>query len=56
MSSPEPVARELRDRADTHAEAAERLLDGKWVSSHIKGQLHAMLALYYVTKLRDLGR
>jgi len=56
MSSPGPVTQELRARADRHAQEAERLLDGRWVSSHIKGQLHATLALYYVTKLRELDR
>ena len=53
---PEPLTQDLRDRADRHAQEAERLLDGRWVSSHIKGQLHATLALYYLTKLRELDR
>ena len=52
MSSSERVDNELRDRADRHAKEAERLLESRWVSSHIKGQLHATLALYYATILR----
>lgn len=36
-------------RAAYHAEEAERLLRSWWISSHVQGQLHATLALYYVS-------
>ena len=36
-----------RERAAHHAEEAERLLKSRFLSSHVKGQLHATLALYY---------
>ena len=39
-------------RAAEHAAEAERLLKERWISSHIKGQLHATLALYYLTSTR----
>jgi len=38
---------ELRERAERHAQEAERLLKSRFLSAHIKGQLHATLALYY---------
>jgi len=41
------------ERAAEHAAEAERLLKGRWISSHVKGQLHAMLALYYLTATRS---
>ena len=44
---------ERRDRAERHAQEAERLLATRWLSSHIKGQLHATLALYYAAGVRD---
>jgi hypothetical protein len=44
---PSSKPREHRERAEYHAEKAERLLKSWWLSSHVKGQLHATLALYY---------
>ena len=41
------------ERAAEHAREAERLLKERWISSHVKGQLHATLALYYVTATRS---
>lgn len=37
-------------RAEHHAQEAEKLLRSWWLSSHVKGQLHATLALYYSSK------
>jgi hypothetical protein len=37
-------------RAEQHASEAERLLKGRWISSYIKAQVHATLALYYATR------
>lgn len=34
-------------RAEQHANEAERLLKSTWVTSNIKAQAHATLALYY---------
>jgi hypothetical protein len=43
-----PASRdELPERAEYHAQEAERLLKSWFLSSHVKGQLHAALALYY---------
>jgi hypothetical protein len=39
-----------REHAGHHAEEAERLLKSWWLSSHVKGQLHATLAVYYAGK------
>jgi len=41
------------ERAEHHAQEAERLLKSWWLSSHVKGQLHAALALYYSAKQSD---
>jgi hypothetical protein len=41
------------DRAEQHAMEAERLLQGRVISSHVKAQVHATLALYYSTRSRD---
>ena len=38
------------DRAEQHAMEAERLLQGMFISSHVKAQVHATLALYYSTR------
>jgi len=43
--APEPSP----ERAEYHASEAERLLKSRLISSHVKGQLHATLALYYST-------
>jgi hypothetical protein len=42
-----------RERAEHHAREAERLLKSWWLSSHVKGQLHATLALYYAANQID---
>ena len=34
-------------RAEHHASEAERLLKGRFLSSHVKAQVHATLAVYY---------
>jgi hypothetical protein len=34
-------------RAEYHANEAERLLKSRWLSSHVKAQVHATLAVYY---------
>jgi hypothetical protein len=41
------------DRDEQHAMEAERLLRGRVISSHVKAQVHATLALYYSTRSRD---
>jgi hypothetical protein len=41
---------DLRERAEHHAREAERLLKSRLLSSHVKGQLHATLALYYSSR------
>ena len=48
--------KDLRERADHHAKEAERLLESRWLSSHVKGQLHATLALYYSARHGDHDR
>ena len=40
-------------RAEHHANEAERLLKSRWLSSHIKAQVHAALAVYYSSKHID---
>ena len=44
------------DRAEHHAIEAERLLKGRFISSHIKAQVHATLAVYYSTRSCDRSR
>ena len=39
-----------QQRAEHHAHEAERLLAGRFLSSHVKAQAHATLALYYLTR------
>jgi hypothetical protein len=36
-----------RERAEHHAREAERLLRSWWLSTHVKAQVHATLAVYY---------
>jgi len=48
--------KELRGLAELHAQEAERLLKGMWISSHIKAQAHASLAVYYEGLLNEKGR
>jgi hypothetical protein len=43
----EALSDDPRARAEHHAEEAERLLRSWWLSSHVKGLLHATLAVYY---------
>jgi hypothetical protein len=45
-----------RERAEHHAQEAERLLKSWWLSSHVKGLLHATLALYYSARHSDSDR
>ena len=40
----------LRERAEHHANEAERLLKSWWLSTHVKAQVHATLAVYYTTR------
>jgi hypothetical protein len=40
----------LRERAEHHATEAERLLKSWWLSTHVKAQVHATLAVYYTTR------
>jgi hypothetical protein len=40
-------------RAEHHAKEAERLLKGRFLSSHVKAQAHATLAVYYSAKHTD---
>lgn len=44
------------DRAEQHAMEAERLLQGRLISSHVKAQVHASLALYYSTTSSNRSR
>jgi len=41
---------DLPERAEHHAQEAERLLRSWWLSSHVKAQVHATLAVYYASK------
>ena len=41
------------ERAEQHANEAERLLKSTWLTSHIKAQAHATLALYYSARHGD---
>ena len=40
----------LRERAEHHANEAERLLNSWWLSTHVKAQVHATLAVYYTAQ------
>ncbi len=40
-------------RAAHHASEAERLLASRWLSSHVKAQVHATLAVYYSSRHGD---
>ena len=51
-----PSREELHELAERHAQEAERLLKGKWISSHIKAQAHATLAAYYERRSTENGR
>ena len=39
-----------RERAAYHANQAERLLKSWWLSTHVKAQVHATLAVYYTAR------
>ena len=41
------VKADPRERAEHHAKEAERLLKSWWLSTHVKAQVHATLAVYY---------
>ena len=38
------------ERAEHHADKAERLLKSWWISSHVQAQVHAALANYYLAR------
>jgi hypothetical protein len=42
-------------RAEHHANEAERLLKSRWLSSHVKAQAHATLAVYYSARHTNGG-
>ena len=39
-----------RERAEYHAAEAEQLLKSWWLSTHVKAQVHATLAVYYARR------
>jgi hypothetical protein len=41
---------DLRERAEHHAKEAERPLKSWWLSTHVKAQVHATLAVYYTNR------
>ena len=41
---------EALERAEQHASEAERLLESRFLSSHVKAQAHATLAVYYAAR------
>jgi hypothetical protein len=42
-----------RERAVYHAAEAERLLKSWWLSTHVKAQVHATLAVYYARRVAE---
>ena len=42
-----PAQADVQRAEQQHANEAERLLKSTWLTSHIKAQAHATLALYY---------
>jgi hypothetical protein len=40
----------LRERGEHHANEAERLLKSWWLSTHVKAQVHATLAVSYANR------
>ena len=42
-----PTQADVHGRAEYHANEAERLLKGRFLSAHVKAQAHATLAVYY---------
>jgi hypothetical protein len=47
-----PVQADVQ-RAEHHASEAERLLKGRFLSSYVKAQVHATLAVYYSAQHHD---
>ena len=47
---------EARERAEHHAKEAERLLHSWWLSTHVKAQVHATLAVYYLSRAQQASR
>jgi hypothetical protein len=47
-----PTQADASERAEHHAQEAERLLTGKLglITNYVKAQAHATLAVYYATK------
>ncbi len=43
-----PAQVDAGQRAERHADEAERLLESRFLSSHVKAQAHAALAVYYL--------
>ncbi|HVN60033.1 MAG TPA: hypothetical protein VMT59_02145 [Gaiellaceae bacterium] len=43
-----PAQDNAGQRAERHANEAERLLASRWLTSHIEAQAHATLAVYYL--------
>jgi hypothetical protein len=48
-----PAQADAHERAEHHANEAERLLKSWLLSSHVKAQVHATLALYYSARHSD---
>ena len=48
-----PAHADVHERAEHHAKEAERLLKSRWLSSHVKAQAHATLAVYYRARHSD---
>jgi hypothetical protein len=44
---PSPRQDDFLERAERHAAEAERLASSRWLASHVRGVLHATLAVYY---------
>ncbi len=47
---------DAHERAEHHATKAERLLKSWWLSTHVKAQVHATLAVYYSRRAQQAGR
>ena len=45
-----PATSQDEQLAEEHAAEAERLLKGRFISSYIKAQAHATLAVYYTAR------
>ena len=50
-----PASGDAHERAENHAAEAERLLESRWLSSHLKAQVHATLAVYYEARAATSG-